>query len=314
MKKAQIVQAQTRVTSNKRKLFKKYRTLYIMLIPGLLSVFVFSYCTFPWLIMAFKDFNMFRGLLGSPWAGFDHFKEIFSTPEFSDAILNTLKLSSWNIVLGQITPLVFALLLNEVRNMKYKRVIQTISYLPHFLSTMAIIGMLYALFSTYGIVNDTRVAMFGEGTERVKYLAQQWFFVPMIIGTTTWAGFGWGSIIYLAAISGIDAEMYEAAELDGASRFKQCMHITIPSIMPTFVMLFIMAIGNLLRDSFDMVYGLQNAYIEYETISTVVYKQGIVAGNYSLSTALGLFQGGIGLVLVLLVNKISKRVNNVGLW
>lgn len=314
MKKAQIVQAHTGVTSNKRKLFKKYRTLYIMLIPGLLSVFVFSYCTFPWLIMAFKDFNMFRGLFGSSWAGLDHFKEIFSTPEFSDAIINTLKLSSWNIVLGQITPLIFALLLNEVRNMKYKRVIQTISYLPHFLSTMAIIGMLYALFSTYGIVNDTRVAMFGEGTERVKYLAQQWFFVPMIIGTTTWAGFGWGSIIYLSAISGIDAEMYEAAELDGASRFKQCRYITIPCIMPTFVMLFIMAIGNLLRDSFDMVYGLQNAYIEYETISTVVYKQGIVAGNYSLSTALGLFQGGIGLVLVLLVNKISKRINNVGLW
>lgn len=314
MKKTQVGQAQTGVISTKRKLFKKYRTLYLLLIPGLLSVFVFAYCTFPGLIIAFKDYNMFRGIFGSPWAGFVYFKEIFTLPEFSGSIWNTLKLSFWNLLLGQSTPLVFALLLNEVRNIKYKRVIQTISYLPHFLSTMAIIGMSYALFSTYGIVNDVRVAMFGEETERVKFLAQQWFFVPNIVGTTTWAGFGWGSIIYLAAIAGIDAEMYEAAELDGANHFKQCLHITIPSILPTFVMLFIMAIGNLLRDSFDMVYGLQNAYIDYETISTVVYKQGIVAGNYSLSTALGLFQGVIGLVLVLLANKISKRVNDIGLW
>jgi len=314
MKKTQVGQTQTGVLSNKRKRLKKYRTLYIMLIPGLLSVFVFAYCTFPGLLIAFKDYNMFRGISGSKWVYFKYFEEIFSMPEFSVSIWNTLKLSFWNLLLGQVTPLVFALLLNEVKNMKYKRVIQTVSYLPHFLSTMAIIGMSYALFSTYGIVNDARVAMFGEETERVKYLAQQWFFVPNIVGTTTWAGFGWGSIIYLAAIAGIDAEMYEAAELDGASRFKQCLYITIPCIMPTFVMLFIMAIGNLLKDSFDMVYGFQNAYIDYETISTVVYKQGIVAGNYSLSTALGLFQGVIGLVLVLMANKISKCVNDIGLW
>ncbi|MBE7023182.1 MAG: sugar ABC transporter permease [Ruminococcaceae bacterium] len=312
--KSQVSQTKTVLSSNKRKKLKKYSVLYLMLLPGLLSVFVFSYCTFPGVIIAFKDYNMFRGIFGSDWAGFKHFEDIFTLPEFSGAIWNTMKLSFWNLLFGQTVPLLFALLLNEVKSMKYKRVVQTVSYLPHFLSTMAIIGMSYALFSTYGIINDTRVAMFGEETERVKYLAQQWFFVPNIVGTNIWAGFGWGSIIYLSTIAGIDAEMYEAAEIDGASRFKQCIYITLPCIMPTFVMLFIMAIGNLLRDSFDMVYGLQNAFINYETISTVVYKQGIVAGNYSLSTALGLFQGVIGLVLVLVTNKLSKKINNIGLW
>jgi putative aldouronate transport system permease protein len=315
MKKMQADKVQeTAVLTNQAKSLRKYIPLYIMLIPGLISVFIFSYCTFPGVIIAFKDYNMFKGIFGSPWVGFSHFKDIFTLPEFSVSIWNTLKLSFLNMIFGQPVPILFALLLNEVRCSKYKRVVQTVSYLPHFLSTMAIIGMSYALFSTYGIVNDVRVLLFGEGTERVKFLSQQGFFVPNIVGTTVWAGFGWNSIIYLSAISGIDAQLYEAAQVDGANRFKQCLHITLPCILPTFVMLFIMQIGNLLRDSFDLVYGLQNAYIDYETISTTVYKQGIAAGNYSISTALGLFQGVIGLILVLTANKISKSVNNIGLW
>lgn len=304
----------TAVLQNKPKSLRKYIPLYIMLIPGMVSVLVFSYFTFPGVIIAFKEYNVFKGIFGSPWAGFIHFEDIFTLPEFSTSIWNTVKLSFLNMLFGQPAPILFALLLNEVRCSKYKRVVQTVSYLPHFLSTMAIIGMSYALFSTYGIVNDVRVSLFGEGTERIKFLSQQGFFVPNIVGTSVWAGFGWNSIIYLSAIAGIDAQLYEAAQVDGANRFQQCLRITLPSILPTFVMLFIMQIGNLLRDSFDLVYGLQNAYIDYETISTTVYKQGIVAGNYSLSTALGLFQGVIGLILVLMANKISKRVNNIGLW
>ena len=305
---------ETTILHDKPKSIRKYIPLYIMLIPGLLSVFIFSYCTFPGVIIAFKDYNAFDGIFGSPWIGFSHFKDIFTLPEFSGSIWNTLKLSSLNLLFNQPVAIIFALLLNEIRSLKYKRVVQTVSYLPHFLSTMAIIGMSYALFSTHGIVNDVRVLLFGEATERVKFLSQQSFFVPNIVGTTVWAGFGWNSIIYLSAISGIDSQLYEAAQIDGANRFQQCLFITLPCILPTFVMLFIMQIGNLLRDSFDLVYGLQNAYIDYETISTTVYKQGIVAGNYSLSTALGLFQGVIGLILVLTANKISKSVNDIGLW
>lgn len=314
VKKKRDEMPQTTKVCDKPQPFKKYLPLYLMLLPGLLAVFVFSYCTMPGVIIAFKDFNMFRGFFGSPWVGFEHFKNIFTLPEFSGSIVNTLILSCLNQLFGQPAPIIFALLLNEMRAQKYKRVVQTISYLPHFLSTMAIIGMSHALFSTYGIVNDARVALLGEGAERIKFLAQQWFFVPNIVGTGVWMGFGWSSIIYLSAISGIDPELYEAASVDGANRFRQCLHITLPCILPTFVMIFIMGIGNLLRDSFDLVYGLQNAYINYETISTTVYKQGIVAGNYSLSTALGLFQGVVGLILVLTANKISKKVNDVALW
>lgn len=298
----------------KKKKIKKYIPLYIMLIPGLVATFIFAYCALPGLAMAFQDYNMFRGILGSPWVGFKHFKTIFTLPEFSGSIVNTIRLSALNLLFGQPAPIIFALLLNEMRAPKYKRVVQTVSYLPHFLSTMAIIGMSHALFSTYGIVNDVRALMFGDTVERVKFLAQQGFFVPNIIGTQVWAGFGWNSIIYLSAISGIDPELYEAADIDGANRFRQCTSITIPFILPTFVMLFIMKIGHLLQDSFDLVWGLQNAFIDYETISTTVYKQGIVSGNYSLATALGLFQGVIGLALTLTANKISKKVNNIGLW
>ena len=314
MKKSKAERPQTPKKRLSFSSIQKYIPLYIMLAPGLLFVFVFSYCTMPGVLMAFKDFNMFRGFWGSPWVGFQHFQNIFSTPAFSGAILNTLTISILRHLLDTPVPIIFALLLNEVRAPRYKRVVQTMSYLPHFLSTMAIIGMSHALFSTYGIINDVRVAMFGEGTERVKFLAEQWFFLPNIIGTQIWAGFGWNSIVYLSAITGIDPELYEAASVDGANRFKQCLHITIPSILPTFVMLFIMGIGTLLKDSFDLIYGLQNAFIDFETISTTVYKQGIVAGKYSVSTALGLFQGVVGLTLVIIANKISKRVNDIALW
>jgi len=313
-KKSQLGMAEQSLRKEKTKKIKQYIPLYILLIPGLVATFVFAYCALPGLAMAFQDYNMFRGILGSDWVGFEHFKTIFTLPEFSGAIVNTIRLSVLNMIISQPAPIIFALLLNEMMARKYKRIVQTVSYLPHFLSTMAIIGMSHALFSTYGIVNDVRVAILGEGAERVKFLAQQGFFVPNILGTQLWAGFGWNSIIYLSAIAGIDAELYEAASIDGANRFKQCTNITIPFILPTFVMLFIMKIGSLLTDSFDLVWGLQNAFVDYETISTTVYKQGIVSGNYSLATALGLFQGAIGLTLVLTANKISKKVNDVGLW
>ncbi len=296
------------------KKFKKYVPLYLMLLPGLAAVLVFQYGPIPGVVMAFQEYDMFKGMWGSPWVGFAHFKEIFTLPAFTTAITHTLTLSLISLLFTQPVPILFALLLNEVRMRKFKRVVQTISYLPHFLSSMAVIGMVHALMSTYGIFNDIRVLLMGEGTERIRFLAQQNLFVPNIITIGVWQGFGWNSIVYLSAITSIDPELYEAASVDGASRFKQCLHITIPSILPTFVMLFIMAIGRVFSDNFDMVYGLQNAYIDFETISTLVYKQGISAGNYSVATALGLFQGAAGFLLVIIANNISKKVNDVALW
>lgn len=292
---------------------KKY-ALYLLLLPMLLLTIYFSYVPMFGTVIAFMDYDIFGGFTGSKWVGFEHFIKIFTMPDFTKSIGNTLYLSMLNLLITQPAPLLFALLLNEIRGKLFKRVLQTASYLPHFLSYIAVIGLSYSIFSTYGIVNDLRVAILGEDTERIRFLASQSFFVPNVMILTVWKSIGWASIIYLAAITGIDPQLYEAAYVDGASRFKQCIHITIPSILPTAIMIYIIQIGNVFRDNFDLVYGLQNAFIDFETISTLVYKQGIKNGNYSVATALGLFQGVMGFLLVALANKISKKINDVALW
>ncbi|MBR5156609.1 MAG: sugar ABC transporter permease [Clostridia bacterium] len=292
---------------------KKYYVLYLLLAPALLLTLYFSYLPMPGIIVAFMDYDVFDGF-ASPWVGFENFKQIFTLPMFTKSMAHTLLLSALNLLIVQPAPLVFALLLNEIHANKFKRVLQTVSYLPHFLSWIAVIGMANAIFSTYGTINDIRVALFGEGTERIRFLASQGFFVPNVLILTVWKSIGWASIIYLASITGIDPQLYEAAYVDGANRFKQCIHITIPSVLPTAIMIFIIQIGQIFHDNFDLVYGLQNPYIDFETVSTVVYKEGISAGNYSVATALGLFQGLVSFILVRSVNAFSRKVNDVALW
>lgn len=294
-------------------LFKKNVFLYVLLLPALVMTFYFNYLPMPGVIISFMEYDIFKGFK-SPWIGWGNFKELFSLPLFTKASVNTIYLSFLNLVIVFPMPIIFALLLNEIKCGAYKRVVQTVSYLPHFLSWIAVIGMAHSVYSTYGIINDLRVMVLGETAERIRFLASQDFFVPNVIILSLWKGVGWSSIIYLAAIAGIDPQLYEAAHVDGANRFKQCLYITIPSIMPTAVMLFILQIGSIFKDNFDLIYGLQNAFIDFETISTVVYKQGITAGDYSMATAIGLFQGAIGFVLVVLANYFSKKVNDVALW
>lgn len=291
---------------------RKNKMLYAFLIPAIVLTFVFSYCPLPGLLMSFMDYDMFKGFK-SDWVGFDNIIKIFTVPEFSKAILNTLWLSFLGIVIGFPLPIIFALMLNELNDGLFKRFTQTVSYLPHFLSTIAVIGMAVSIFSENGIINDIRIWLFGEDTTRELFLSKQGLFVPNILLLSNWKGLGWSSIIYLAAISGIDASLYEAAIVDGAGKFKQCIHITLPSISRTIIMLFILRIGSLFNSDFELIYGLQNVYIDFEVISTVIYKQGITGGNYSISTAFGFVQGVISLVLVLLTNHISKRVDDVSL-
>lgn len=293
---------------------KKNPLRYALLMPALLLTVYFSYVPMGGALISFMEYDIFGGFFGSPWVGFENFRKIFSTPMFSQSIANTIYLSMLNLIITQPIPIIFALLLNEIKAAKFKKLVQTFSYLPHFLSYIAVIGMAHSVFSSYGIVNDIRVAFLGENAERINFLASQAFFVPNVIILTVWKGFGWASIIYLAAITGIDPQLYEAANVDGANRFKQCLHITIPSILPTAVMIFIIQIGNVFKDNFDLIYGLQNPFIDYETISTVVYKQGITAGDYSMASALGLFQGVLGFILVAIANKFSKKINDVALW
>ena len=292
---------------------KRHIPLYIIILPMLVATLVFLYVPMFGLSMAFMDYDVFKGF-DSPWVGFANFKEIISLPAFWQATLNTLKLSVLNMVVVFPAPIIFALLLNELGHKFFKRVVQTVSYLPHFLSWIAVVGISSSVFSNYGIVNDLRLAFFGEGTERTMFLSQQGFFIPHVIGLTLWKTLGWDSIIYISAISGIDDQLYEAAAIDGAGRFRRCISITIPSILPTAVMLFILKVGSLFKDNFDLIYGLQNPFIDFETISTLIYKQGIGAGDYSISTGIGLMQGVIGFGLVMIANYFSRKVNDVALW
>ncbi len=291
---------------------KKNKMLYIFLIPAIVLVFVFSYCPLPGLLISFMDYDMFKGF-GSDWVGLENIKTIFTTPGLSKSITNTLKLSLLNLAIGFPLPIIFALMLNEIRDGLFKRFTQTVSYLPYFLSTIAVVGLVTTLFSQHGLINDFRVLLMGQDTERELFLTKQQLFIPLVMFVSIWKGLGWSSIIYLAAISGVDASLYEAAIVDGAGKFKQCIHITLPSILPTVIMLFILQIGSLFSSDFELIYGLQNVYIDFDVISTIIYKQGIAAGNYSISTAFGFVQGMVSLVLILITNYASKKVNDVSI-
>ncbi|MBR6729169.1 MAG: sugar ABC transporter permease [Clostridia bacterium] len=306
-------QTTIRLTNTKAAKLKKNISLYLLLAPLLAFTLVFAYFPMPGIIMAFMEYDIFKGMR-SPFVGLENFKTIIQMPAFFSAVWNTLKISFFNLVVVFPLPIIFALLLNELKNKLFKSVVQTISYLPHFLSWIAVIGVAYNLYGTYGIINDVRISLLGPDTQRIMFLSLQGLFLPNIVILMIWKTLGWSSVIYLATISGIDAELYEAAKIDGAGRFRQCLSITIPSILPTAVMLFILQIGGILNDNMDLVYGLQNAFIDFESISTLVYKNGISNGNYSVSTAIGLMQGVIGFGLVIIANTLSKKVNDTALW
>lgn len=295
------------------KCLKKNKMTYMFLLPGIILTLVFCYIPMAGLYIAFVDYNPFEGIMGSPFVGLENIKEIFQIPAMYKAIFNTLKLSLLNLALVFPLPLVFALLLNEIRNIRFKRFVQTVSYLPHFISTIAVVGIATTLYSSSGIINDIRVAMFGAETERILFLSLQDFFVPNILILTIWQSLGWSSILYLSALSGIDPQLYEAAIIDGAGKFKQCWHVTLPCLSTTIIMLLVLQIGGLFTSNFDLIYGLQNTFIDFEVISTVVYKQGIENGNYPVATAFSFISGLMSLVLILGSNYISKKINDVSL-
>lgn len=297
----------------KAKNIKKDIPIYLMMLPLLILTLVFLYFPMPGLVISFMDYNVFKGF-SSPWVGLDNIRAIMDMPQFYQAVFNTLKISALNLLVVFPIPIIFAIMLNEVRQKAFKKIVQTCSYLPYFLSWIAVVGIAASLYAVGGPINDARVALGGEGTERIMYLSKQSLFLPNVILLTTWKQFGWNSVIYLATISGIDAQLYEAARVDGANKFKQCIHITIPGILPTAVMLFILQIGSVLRDNLDLVYGLQNAFIDFETISTLVYKKGISSGDYAVSTAIGFMQSGVGFLLTVIANYFSKKVNGTTLW
>ncbi|MBE5868736.1 MAG: sugar ABC transporter permease [Lachnospiraceae bacterium] len=294
------------------KLAFKQRYLYLLLLPTLVSVFVFSYCCMPGVLMAFQDYSIYKGLWGSEWVGFDNIAAIFRQSKFTGAIWNTFYTSVMCIITGFPAPIILALMLHELRNKAFKRVVQTISYLPHFLSWISVVGLVYMIFSTEGIINNV-MSWFGA-KEPFRFLASQTVFQWFVILIPLWKGLGWSTIIHLANLTSINPELYEAAEVDGANYMQKLRHITIPHMLPTCMILLIFQMGSLFSSNFELVYGLKNPYINFDVISTVVYETGIQAGNYHMSTAIGFVQGLVALLLVLGTNWLSKKVSGTGIW
>ncbi len=289
--------------------YNKY--VYFMLLPAIVSIIVFHYMPMPKLLMAFTEYNIYNPD-ASPWVGLENFRTIFESEGMVEAIFNTLYVSILNLFAGFPLTIIFALMINEVKCMAYKKVVQTLSYLPHFLSWIAIIGMYSTIMAKYGPINDILSSLFG--LERELFLSKQEFFVPSIVFLSVWQGLGWSTIVYLSAIAGVDESLYEAVMIDGGGRFRQIYHITLPSIRPTIAIMLVLQLGRLLGSNFELVYGLQNPFIEFETTSTYNYKYGIEGGQYSLTTAFGLFTSVIGFVMTTISNSISKKITGAGLF
>ena len=287
------------------------RYLYLMLLPAVAVMLIFKYLPMGGLLMAFEDYSPFKGIFGSKWVGFANFIKIFTQPKFTTAIRNTLVVSLLDLIIGFPAPILLALLINELENKVFKRIVQTVSYLPHFLSWISVVGIVSILFGRDGIVNDIRIALGAQ--ERIVFLAKQEWFIWFLLGTMVWKETGWGTVIHLANLSSISPDLYEAANIDGANRLQQIRYITIPHMMPTVIVLLIFKMGTLFSSNFELIYGMQNPYIDFEVISTIVFQTGIKTGNYSVATAIGLMEGLVALILVLGSNWISKKVTGDGI-
>jgi len=301
----------------KRKQFRSYMMqnwqLYVLLIIPLAFALTFKYAPLSGLILAFKDYKIARGFWGSEWVGFQIFEEIFRHREFLRALRNTLLLNTLDLLFSFTAPILLALLLNEIRHSVYKRINQSLLYLPHFLSWPIIGALAYQLLGLgNGLINNLIEMM---GGERIPFLQSDYHWLASYVGIGVWAGMGWGTIIYLAAISGVNPELYEAATVDGAGRWRRMWYVTIPGIRATIVTLLILNLGRIMGGSFEQIYALQNkATTEFTTtIPVLVYRWGIEGGNFSRATAVGLFQSVVGLILILIADRIAKKLGEDGL-
>jgi putative aldouronate transport system permease protein len=300
--------------SRKLRKAKRMYVFYLLLVPVFVYFLLFHYKPMYGLVIAFKDYRMLSGILGSPWVGLKYFNRLFDSLVFYRVFRNTIVISLQRIVFGFPAPILLALLLNEIHHTIFKRVVQTISYLPHFISWVVLGGMVREVLSpSRGAVN---YLLSLAGAKPIYFLASTEYFRGVLIATGVWQSIGWGSIVYLAAISSINPELYESAYMDGANRFDQARYITLPSIMPVVTVLFLLSLSRVLNAGFDQVFNLYNPLV-YEVgdiIDTYVYRIGLINYEYSFATAVGLFKNVIGFVLVILVNFVTKRFSEYGLW
>lgn len=311
----------TESTINMRKFNKplfvrmwKERWLYLFMLPGIVYFIVYKYFPMWGVLMAFKRYRPSIGLLKSEWVGLRHFERFFSEPEFWTLLRNTLYIATLDLVIFFPLTIILALLLNELRSEVFKRTVQTLVYVPHFLSWVVVVGICYILFTTEGgIINDMLASL---GFDKVPFLTSEQWFRPMIIGQMIWKDAGWGTIIFLAALAGVDPSLYEAARIDGASRWRLMWNITLPSIRSVVVILLILRLGSFIDLGFEQIFLMLNALNREvgEVFDTYVYRVGIQQGQFSYSAAVGLFKSVVGLILVVTSNSIAKKLGEEGVY
>lgn len=287
--------------------------LYLLVLPGMIFLLIFRYIPIAGNVIAFMDFNPYN-MWDSKWVGLEHFITLFNKPAFLLVFKNTLVISLLKMIIGFPIPIILALMMNEMKNLKFKKVSQTLLYLPHFISWVVLSGLIMNMLNPdTGLV--TSIITFITG-EKIQVLTDKGAFVPMLIVTDVYKNMGWGTIIYFAALSGVDPQLYEAAEIDGARKFKQMLHITLPSIMPTIIIQLILSCNNIVNAGFDQIFMLYSAlvYDVADIIDTYVYRIGIQKADYSFSTAANMFKSIIALVMILIVNTLAKKTGNEGIW
>ncbi|CTD73996.1 ABC transporter permease [Streptococcus pneumoniae] len=291
---------------------QKYWILYLMMIPATVLLILFTYGPMYGIIMAFQDFTVFKGYTGSPFVGLKHFQRLFSDPLFYRLFKNTFMVGVLDFLFSFPAPLIFVLILNEVRKVRFKSVVQSISYLPHFIPLVVMVGIIFELFGSYGIINSLLSSL---GMEPISFFTKSEWFLPLYIGSGVWKTIGWGSIIYMGALTNIDSTLYEAADMDGANRWHKMWHVTLPSLRPTVVTLFILNAGGIMQVGFEKVFLMSSpaTYEVSDVLSTYVYRQGILNSDFSYSAAVGLFNNIVALLFVLLANKIAKKLGEEGI-
>lgn len=311
-----MVKKNTNVKASNKSLLKRmaeYKHIYVIILPLLLYYAIFKYAPMFGNVIAFQKYSITRGVFDSKFVGLKNFVDFLSNYKFWTLLKNTLSINFYELIFGFPAPILLALLLNEVRSTKFKKSVQTITYMPHFISTVVISSLILTFVSSDGMINGIREIF---GFESISFMTEPKYFYGIYVLSNIWQGIGWGSIIYIAAMASIDMEQYEAATIDGAGRLKQALHITLPGISETIVILLIMRIGRMLTLGYEKIILLYNPAI-YETadvISTYVYRRGLLKGDYSYSAAVGMFNSVVNFILLMTANTVSKKLKGSGLW
>ena len=288
--------------------------LYAMLAPAVIFIAIFAYWPMYGVLMAFQNFNPFQGVFGSPWVGLQHFERFFGTPTAMRIIMNTLILSVQTLIFTFPAPIILALMLHYCISKRFSRIVQSATYFPFFIATVVLVGMMHLFFSpSVGMVNHAIEAL---GGQRIVFMADSSWFRPLFVGSRVWQGTGFGAIIFIAALSGVDPTLYEAAIIDGASKWNRIRHIDLPTIMPTIIIMLILSLGSIMSVGFEQVFLMQNPRNTEvsEIIATYVYRMGLLEGRFSFAAAVGLFNSVVNFIMLITVNMIAKKVSSTSLW